>query len=99
MTNYIFTLIFIVEAILKLIGFGKSYFHNTWNKFDFFVVVASILDVLLKLLENVIKGGNFLTFAPQIAKIMRVLRVTRVLRLANKAEGLQAILQTVSFSL
>lgn len=62
-TNYIFTIIFIVEAILKLIAFGKSYFKNSWNKFDFFVVVASIFDVLLKFLEKVISGG-FLTVAP-----------------------------------
>lgn len=30
---------------------------------------------------------------------MRVLRVTRVLRLAGKAEGLQAIIQTIMFSI
>jgi hypothetical protein len=62
-TNYIFTIIFIVEAILKLIAFGKSYFKNGWNKFDFFVVVASIFDVLLKFLERVFSGG-FLAVAP-----------------------------------
>ena len=30
---------------------------------------------------------------------MRVLRVTRILRLMNKAEGLQAIIQTIAFSI
>jgi hypothetical protein len=42
---------------------------------------------------------EFLTFGPQIARVMRVLRVTRVLRLAGKAEGLQAIIQTIMFSI
>jgi len=43
-TNYIFTVVFLVEAICKLIAFGKTYFNNSWNKFDFFVVCASIFD-------------------------------------------------------
>lgn len=51
-TNYVFTIIFLIEAILKLIAFGGSYFNNSWNKFDFFVVVSSIFDVLLKLAQN-----------------------------------------------
>ena len=42
---------------------------------------------------------GFLSVGPQIARVMRVLRVTRILRLAGKAEGLQAILQTIMFSI
>lgn len=87
-SNYIFTIIFIFEAMFKLFAFGKSYFKNSWNKFDFFVVISSIFDILIKALQNVITGGGFLAVAPSIARIMRVLRVTRVLRLLNKTEGL-----------
>jgi len=90
--NYIFSAVFLVEAIFKLIAFGKSYFNNSWNKFDFTVVCASIFDVLLKFMEDIAGGNQFLAVGPQLARIMRVLRVTRVLRLAGKAEGLQAIL-------
>ena len=43
----IFTVVFIVEMILKLIAFGKTYFNNGWNKFDFFVVCAAIFDIIL----------------------------------------------------
>ena len=48
-TNFIFTAIFIVEAALKLFAFGWSYFGTSWNKFDFFVVISSILDIGLSL--------------------------------------------------
>jgi hypothetical protein len=48
-TNTIFAIIFIVEAVLKLIAFSTSYFNNSWNKFDFFVVCASIFDFILEL--------------------------------------------------
>ena len=45
--NLVFSAIFLVEAVLKLVAFGGSYFQNSWNKFDFFVVVTSFGDVAL----------------------------------------------------
>ena len=45
--NYVFTVIFLGEAILKIIAYGWSYFGTTWNKFDFFVVCASLLDIMM----------------------------------------------------
>lgn len=47
LTNYIFTAIFIVEACLRIFVFGWAYFNASWNRFDFFVVVTSILDITL----------------------------------------------------
>ena len=43
-SNVVFTLVFIIECILKLIAYGKTYFQTGWNQFDFFVVSASIFD-------------------------------------------------------
>ena len=95
-TNYIFSAIFIVEAVLKLITFRKAYFYTTWNKFDFFVVTSSILDILLDFIgANKLKA---LSVGPQLARVLRVLRVSRVLRLAGKNEGLQALLMTIQMS-
>jgi len=45
------------------------------------------------------KALEGLASAPQIARVLRVLRVLRVVRLAGKAEDLQAIIQTVQFSI
>lgn len=45
--NYAFTGVFVLECILKIIAFGPGgYFFNSWNKFDFFVVCASIVDIV-----------------------------------------------------
>lgn len=52
MTNYVFSSVFLVEAVLKLTAFGKTYFNNSWNRFDFFVVVSSIFDLMLELMES-----------------------------------------------
>ena len=81
-TNNIFTFIYACEAVLKLIGFGWSYFKNNWNRFDFFVVNTALLDLVLnKIFEG--SQSNFLLVGPQIARVIRVLRVTRVIKLAN----------------
>ena len=46
-TNIIFTIVFTAESVLKIIGYGKSYFEHSWNKFDFFVVVMSLFDLVI----------------------------------------------------
>ena len=43
----IFTEIFIIEMVLKLVAFGGTYFNYGWNKFEFFVVCAAIFDIIL----------------------------------------------------
>jgi hypothetical protein len=73
--NYTFTAIFILESILKLLGLGSiKYFYETWNKFDFFVVVTSIIDLLVTRLTNA--NASFLK-SFQILRVLRILRVTR----------------------
>lgn len=39
--NQFFNVVYTIEAVLKLIAFGKAYFDNGWNVFDFFIVVAT----------------------------------------------------------
>jgi hypothetical protein len=60
---------------MKLIAFGKSYFHNNWNVFDFLVVVASVIDLVLVYSDQ--NSLTFLRIGPQLARVLRVLRVSR----------------------
>ena len=56
--NYFFTACFIFESILKIIAYGiRGYFHKGWNKFDFFVVLTSVLDVIINQI-----GNSFIAF-------------------------------------
>ena len=96
-SNYFFTVVFIIEATLKLIAYGRSYFDNSWQRFDFFVVVASLMDVAMDVLPS--DSLAFLKDGPVIARVLRVLRVTRVVRLAGKYKNLQTIIETITFSL
>jgi hypothetical protein len=95
--NWIFTGIFVLECILKLTAYGLSgYFYYGWNKFDFFVVVASLLDIVIANIDGI--DAAFLK-SFQIIRVLRVLRVTRVLRLIKALKGLEKLLQTLSWSI
>ena len=61
--NLVFTIVFITECALKLFGYGFSgYFYSGWNRFDFFVVCTSIIDIILDVMgSNTI---SFLKFGP-----------------------------------
>ena len=57
-SNYFFTLVFLFEAIIKIFVYRWNYFKTTWNKFDFFVVVSSLIDLALELSLPKSEGGN-----------------------------------------
>jgi type IV secretory pathway VirB2 component (pilin) len=95
--NYMFTGAFAIECALKLIAHGWNYFGSAWNKFDFFVVSASFLDIIMaNMSANSLK---VIRVGPQLARIMRVMRVSRLFKLLNKFKGLQALIQTITFSM
>ena len=58
MTNYIFTGVFFFEALLKLYVYKIHYFKTGWNKFDFFVVASSLIDLALELALPKADGGQ-----------------------------------------
>jgi len=63
--NLFFTVVFIIEAILKIIGLSfKGYWISSWNKFDFFVVIASILDIVIDLILQGQGSFSFLRIGP-----------------------------------
>lgn len=49
--NYAFTSVFVCEATLKLIAFGLTYFKNSWNLFDFCIVMASLVDISMNFMN------------------------------------------------
>jgi hypothetical protein len=84
--NYFFTGAFACECTFKLIANGSAYFNSGWNKFDFFVVSASFLDIVMaNMSANSLK---VIRVGPQLARIMRVMRVSRLFKLLNKYKGL-----------
>lgn len=91
--NLGFSCIFILEMVIKLFAYDKHYFLSGWNIFDFSVVMASILDIILTYAQGV-TSTPALSVLPQIARIFRVLRVTKLLRLFKSFKGLQKLIET-----
>ncbi|XP_052405895.1 voltage-dependent T-type calcium channel subunit alpha-1H-like isoform X3 [Carassius gibelio] len=90
--NYVFTIIFIIEALLKLVAFGfRRFFKDRWNQLDLAIVLLSIMGITLE----EIKMNAALPINPTIIRIMRVLRIARVLKLLKMATGMRALLDTV----
>jgi hypothetical protein len=88
-----------IEALFKLCSFGKAYFLSGWNIFDFFVVMASVLDIILSYAGAKNQSSSAISILPQIARIFRVLRVTKLLRMFKRFKGLQKLIETFIFSL
>lgn len=80
--NFIFVIIFTTEAVLKLIGLGPTYyFYEDWNKFDFTVVILSIISLA--------DTGSYNLTA------LRIIRVARLLRMIKTSKELQRLLMTL----
>ena len=45
--NYVFMAIFTLEAILKIIAMKTAYFKDSWNLFDFTIVVLTLSILIL----------------------------------------------------
>jgi len=87
MGNIIFVSIFAVEAVLKMTAHGiKFYFLETWNKFDFVIVILS----LVALDESI--------FSFKV-NALRIIRVARLLRMIKASKGLRHLLKTLWLSI
>ncbi|XP_023508508.2 voltage-dependent T-type calcium channel subunit alpha-1G isoform X13 [Equus caballus] len=90
--NYVFTVIFVLESVLKLVAFGfRRFFQDRWNQLDLAIVLLSIMGITLEEIEV----NASLPINPTIIRIMRVLRIARVLKLLKMAVGMRALLDTV----
>jgi len=89
--NYIFTMIFTFEAIIKIFALDKNYFKDNWNIFDFIVVILSILSVIITSLSS-LKVGAATT-------IVRSFRIARIFRLVKKAKSLRVVFNSFIYTL
>jgi len=90
--NYIFTGVFALEALFKIIAFGGGYFSDNWNLFDFIIVIGSFAGFFLNNVNSSINIG------PQ-ATIIRSFRILRIFRLFRKNKSLKIISQTFIITL
>ncbi|KAG6458492.1 hypothetical protein O3G_MSEX010892 [Manduca sexta] len=92
-SNAFFTTVFGLEAIVKIIGLRYHYFTVPWNVFDFLLVLASILGIVM---EDIMID---LPISPTLLRVVRVFRIGRILRLIKAAKGIRKLLFALVVSL
>ncbi|XP_066580597.1 voltage-dependent L-type calcium channel subunit alpha-1C isoform X2 [Amia ocellicauda] len=106
--NMLFTGLFTVEMILKLIAFKpRGYFSDPWNVFDFLIVIGSIIDVILSEINPADSASSSqssgvrqmgLQNTEDNARIsitfFRLFRVMRLVKLLSRGEGIRTLLWT-----
>ena len=95
--SLICTLVFISEAVIKIVGLGLHYFKSNWNRFDFVIALSSTVDIILTYSQS--RSVPFLRQGPQLIRVLRVIRVTRLLRLVKSLETLEKLVTIMTYSL
>lgn len=86
--NYVFVSLYVIEFFMKLLGLGlKGYYLNDWNKFDFIVLVFSIVTLVE------------LPFTSVNTSVIRALRIVRIFRLAKALQGIKKLFKALFTSL
>nr|AUY61917.1 sodium channel Nav2 [Lethenteron camtschaticum] len=91
--NLVFTVLFMLEAALKILGNRIHYFRQPWDIFDFFVVCISLTEIVLETM------ASRLNFSPAILRVFRVVRLVRLLRLIRSVGGIRKLIYTLVISL
>ncbi|XP_045292488.1 sodium channel protein type 5 subunit alpha isoform X10 [Leopardus geoffroyi] len=91
--NLLFVAIFTGECIIKMAALRHYYFTNSWNIFDFVVVILSIVGTVL---SDIIQKYFF---SPTLFRVIRLARIGRVLRLIRGAKGIRTLLFALMMSL
>eukprot|EP00746_Dinoflagellata_sp_MGD_P144303 gnl/MRDRNA2_/MRDRNA2_77049_c0_seq1.p1 gnl/MRDRNA2_/MRDRNA2_77049_c0~~gnl/MRDRNA2_/MRDRNA2_77049_c0_seq1.p1 ORF type:complete len:812 (+),score=143.37 gnl/MRDRNA2_/MRDRNA2_77049_c0_seq1:145-2580(+) len=88
----IFTFIFSVEMICKLVFLQVRYFHDSWNVLDFCLVWLSIVDIwIMKMVRSGSDDTKLKRFS--MFRIMRIMRTLRFIRLLKVFKELWLILK------
>ncbi|XP_066912648.1 muscle calcium channel subunit alpha-1-like [Clytia hemisphaerica] len=84
--NIGFTMVFLLECILKLLALRpRNYFMDPWNIFDFVIVVGSIVDIII---GESTKDSSFKF------NFFRLFRALRLVKLLSKGTGIRTLLWT-----
>lgn len=85
--DHLFTIFFVVEAIVKISYWGKEkYFSSGWNRFDFGIVILSLPSLAELLYDFSDVDISFLL----MFRILRVIRIFRFLRIIPNIKQLIA---------
>jgi hypothetical protein len=89
---FLFSILYTLELIMKLIVYRRLFFIDVWNKFDFIVVLTSNLSIIMTLIRSSIQNDSEISIGrfniyDVILKTIRILRVFRLINLNNHVKN------------
>ena len=86
----IFTVMFAFEMAIKMVGFGKRYFTDSWNIFDMVIVILSIIGIIMTEFSTSKVGSQ--------TTIIRSFRIIKIFYIFKKNKALKSSLMTLMIS-
>jgi hypothetical protein len=83
--NVFYTMVFVLEAIFKIISFGLKYFKRVWNIFDFIIAFGSLIGVILEYtnqLNNISAATALRSF--RLLKLMKLFKMSPSLKIISE---------------
>ncbi|KAM4846204.1 cation channel sperm-associated protein 1 [Thomomys bottae] len=97
----IFLCVYVIEAVLKIIALGLTYFYDPWNNLDFFIMIMAVLEFastqISSLTYTFYNHGIFRIL--KVFKSLRALRALRVLRRLSILTSLHEVTGTLARTL
>ena len=78
--NYIFTVIYTLEFVIKLVAFKRDYFKEGWNVFDFVIVISAWMGIIALEVFHIDVGA--------ISTIIRSFRIARIIKIIRRMKEL-----------
>ena len=101
-SNVVFTVIFFVEAVIKIVGLGwGQYWLSTWNKFDFVICTVSVIDIMFLYIATAIAGPKVVKvfrLGRIISRLLKILRIGRTVRISGQVKALKVLVITLAKS-
>mmetsp|Transcript_25247 Transcript_25247/g.58120 ORF Transcript_25247/g.58120 Transcript_25247/m.58120 type:complete len:771 (+) Transcript_25247:75-2387(+) len=81
--GWFFGIVFTIEIILRMCGFGRRFWKEIWNLFDTVIVLFWLAEVLLH---------NFTDLPdPALLQVLRLMKLLRLVRLFRQQQGFGAL--------
>ena len=88
--NVIFTVIFAIEMVVKILAFGVlGYVRDSFNLFDGILVIISLVGMIIEALSEGGSGGT------NVITVFRSIRVLRIFKLASRSQNLLILLEAI----
>ncbi|XP_032894450.1 sodium/hydrogen exchanger 10-like [Amblyraja radiata] len=78
LTNYVFFIVYVTEAVMKIIAVRKAYIFDHWNQFDLFIITLAAADLII---DHLFERSEHKVRAIRVFRLIRLARVLRLLKI------------------